>query len=254
MKTEILIDADILLYKSTSASEEAVNWEEDLWTMHCDMARVKSYIVDYVEELREKINGDKIIMCLSHMNNFRKELNPLYKLNRKGTRKPMCFVPTKQYLIDSFNTVTKPWIEADDVMGVLASYKEEGVERVIVSEDKDLLTIPGLHWDAKMQVVFEQTQELADYQFFTQTLTGDSTDNYSGCKGVGPKKAERLLESVLEIGGNESQYWDTIVSAYHDAGQTTEDALMNARMARILRYGEYIQDQPLYWSPKNERG
>jgi DNA polymerase-1 len=62
-----------------------------------------------------------------------------------------------------------------------------------------------------------------------QTIMGDSTDNYFGIKGVGPKTAEKMLEK-------DGYTWDTVIAAYEKAGLTYDDALMNARLAYILQH------------------
>ena len=46
---------------------------------------------------------------------------------------------------------------------------------VIVSEDKDMLTIPGLH--LRGGELIEVTKYAADHAFFTQVLSGDTTDS-----------------------------------------------------------------------------
>ena len=96
-------------------------------------------------------------------------------------------------------------------------------------------TIPGLFargWDA---VVEEITEEDADRFFLHQALMGDKTDGYSGCPGIGQVKARRLLDPLVDL----SDMWRAVVGAYEGAGLTEQNALQNARVARILRYGEY---------------
>jgi len=45
---ELLIDADIFVYKATRLSEREINWEGDSWTLHSDMAEVKTIIDDQI--------------------------------------------------------------------------------------------------------------------------------------------------------------------------------------------------------------
>lgn len=251
MTTRLLIDADIAIYKATTANEVPINWEGDLWTLHCDLSKVKCDIDDFVENIMEQAKADHVTMCISHQNNFRKMLNPEYKANRKATRKPMCFVPAKEYVMKNYHYEIQPWLEADDVIGILATY-DNGEERIVVSEDKDLLTIPGMHWDIKNQTLWEQDKDTADYLFYKQALTGDSVDNYQGCPGIGPKKAEKILNECEDFGFEPKHVWKAIVTAYENAGLNEDDALLQARMARILRHGEYVMSEPIYWSPENE--
>jgi len=250
MRTELLIDADIMIYKTASSTEVPINWEGDFWTLHCDFAQTKKLISDQIHALVDKVKADSVLLCFSHHENFRKLLNPEYKLNRKKVRKPMCLNPAKEYCKEEFKWLEKPWLEADDVMGILAT-KDSETRFVISSEDKDLLTIPGFHWDAENEVVWEQTKDAADYTFYKQILTGDSTDNYSGCPGIGPKKAEAQLQNLK----TEVELWNAVRSCFISKKLSDQVAITQARMARILRDGEYSSNhnEPMYWNPPLER-
>ena len=121
----------------------------------------------------------------------------------------------------------------------------EVCEYIIASPDKDLLTVPGLHWDHREEVIHQVSEKQADHFFYTQVLTGDAVDGYSGCPGIGPKKAEKLLESCED----HRDYWIKIVNTYESAGLTEDDAIMNARMARILRWNDYQDTKVDLWNP-----
>ncbi len=248
MRTKLLVDADLLVYKTSSVTEVPINWEGDFWTLHCDFAQTKKLISDQIHALVDKVKANDVLLCFSHYDNFRKLINPEYKLNRKKVRKPMCLNPAKEYCKQEFKWLEKPWLEADDVMGILAT-KESESKYVIFSEDKDLLTIPGFHWDAENETIWEQTKEVADYTFYKQILTGDSTDNYSGCPGIGPKKAEDTLQNSK----TEVEMWNSVISAFKAKKLSKNFAITQARMARILRCGEYIVNEPIYWNPPLEK-
>jgi DNA polymerase-1 len=86
----------------------------------------------------------------------------------------------------------------------------------------------------------------ADYWHMYQTLTGDSTDGYPGCPGIGPVKAEKILEGgyVVDDPGavktfNVNLAWGHVVAAYEKAGLSEAVALENARVARICRASDY---------------
>ena len=247
---ELLIDADIFLYKATRLSEREINWEGDSWTLHCDLAEVKTIIDDQIWKVQDGTQADKVLLCFSDKRNFRKEINPEYKSHRKGGRKPMCFIPALEYCKETYPYKIYKWLEADDVIGIHATEKSKD-ERIIVSEDKDLLTVPGLHWDFQEEKVFESTEKEADYKFFYQSLIGDSTDNYKGCSGIGPISAGKILsensDSVLDM-------WEAVLEAFNKTKQGEDEAIKNCRMARILRDGEYYPDKNeiVLWTPKGK--
>ena len=39
----MLVDGDLLAYKITSALEEPIEWEDDVWTLHCDLDNVSNF-------------------------------------------------------------------------------------------------------------------------------------------------------------------------------------------------------------------
>ena len=69
---------------------------------------------------------------------------------------------------------------------------------------------------------------------------GDRADNYAGCPGVGDVTARKLLEKDCS--------WDTVVSAFEKVGLSEEDALVQARVARILRNTDYKGTQVILWN------
>lgn len=72
--------------------------------------------------------------------NFRKDIYPNYKSNRKGKRKPMILPILKEFLVESFDTFRRPGLEGDNVQGILATSKVivKAKERIIASLDKDI--------------------------------------------------------------------------------------------------------------------
>lgn len=227
--TLLLIDGDIIAYKASVSAETPVNWGDGLWTLHCWEDEVAIRIDDQITKLTDEAPVQDCIVALSDKENYRKELAPYYKANRSKTRKPMLLQWAREYMTSKYNTIIYRRLEADDVLGILGTANPD---TIIWSEDKDLLTVPAKHWiDGE---VVEISQEEADYNFFTQALVGDSTDNYKGCPSVGHKTAEK----ILEFGDG----WDAVVRAYISKGLSEEVALENARLARILRDGEYDTD------------
>lgn len=67
-------------------------------------------------------------------------------------------------------------------------------------------------------------------------LSGDAVDNYKGCPSIGKVKAAAIVDAVIDE--PEETIWKTIVETYESKGLTGEDALTQARVARILRHTE----------------
>ena len=248
MNTTLITDGDILLYRAAAATERGIDWGDGIWTLHGDIDAAKRSIEDSLEAKARIVKADHVIVALSDPSGwyFRHDLLPTYKGSRKDTRKPMLLSPLKQWVTESYDTIAWPSLEADDVLGILGSVKPKKGSRVVIdSEDKDLLTVPcSLMRKGKVQKV---TEMQADYTHLMQTLTGDTTDGYKGCPGVGPKRA-----AVLLGGANEGEEWGAVVTAYEKAGLTEDDALVQARVARILRATDFnfeTQEVTL-WNPE----
>ena len=114
---------------------------------------------------------------------------------------------------------------------------------IIVSDDKDMKTIPTRLYRPISGESLDISQQEADKNFLTQALTGDSTDGYKGLSGVGIKKAEVILGA--------RPHWGAVEAAYLKAGYTKEEALTQARLARILRSGDWDYDKKevKLWTP-----
>ena len=196
---------------------------------------MKTIIDDQIDLIVDQMEADRSILCFSDVKNYRKELNPEYKANRRGGRKPLCFKPALQLCKDTYPFRLFENLEGDDVVGIIGTTENEN-DYVIVSEDKDLLTIPGLHWDLNLKKIFRIEDDEADFNFYKQALMGDVVDNYKGCPKIGKVSSENILRDAEKKG---EDLWQTVVNKYLKAGLTEEDAIINGRMARILRRDEY---------------
>lgn len=248
MTRTILIDGDVIAYTAASAVEHEYDWGDDLWTLHSDLneAKVKAY--DSIVALVERLYADHVVIAFSDKDNFRKSIYPDYKGNRKAKRKPLALKELKEWLGGQYETWVRPGLEGDDVLGILSTHpKMFPGEKIIVSIDKDFKTIPGYFFnpdkDTEPQFFDEKT---ADYWHMMQTLMGDATDGYPGCPSIGPKTAEKALDGVPQ-----ENWWSVVCQLYEKKGLTEEDALTQARCARILRYSDYdfSKKEPILWHP-----
>lgn len=234
MNTKLLIDGDILIYKIATSNEVATNWG-DLWTLHCDQKRCEAEVDNAINDLGSNLEADDYVVCLTDKDNFRKDILPSYKDNRKAKRKPMVLGALREYVMKKHNGVVWKNLEADDVMGIMATEPTDE-KRIIVSIDKDMKTIPcKLSQDG--MTVDDVPLKLANYWHMIQTLTGDKTDNYDGIEGVGIKTAEKLIQKYTNV--SHKDLWKIVQGIYKDKGYTEAEALQQARVAHICRHGDY---------------
>ena len=187
LKRVLLIDGDILLYKIALNNEVETDCGDGLWTLHCDETLCKADVDAVVDDLGASLQADDYVIALTDSSNFRKDVLPSYKSNRKDKRKPITLKALRKYVLEKHNGVVWKNLEADDVMGIMATEPTDE-ERIVVSIDKDLRTVPcKLSQDA--MTVEQIPQRMADYWFMIQTLTGDKVDGYDGIEGVGIKTA-----------------------------------------------------------------
>lgn len=248
----LLIDGDVVVYQATAAVEQEIDWGDDLWTLHSNMADAKFIIEAQVSNWKHRLDATNVIFAFSDSHNFRKDIYPPYKSNRVSKRKPLAYKAVKQWVNETWATYQRPGLEGDDILGILStSEKLVKGQKIIISIDKDMKTIPGFFFnpDKDTQPVFISEDE-ADYWHLYQTLTGDTTDGYPGCPGMGPVKAEKLLAEVDRDG-----WWSAIVGQYEKKGLTEDDALTQARCARILRASDYDfkKKEVKLWSPTETR-
>lgn len=246
MKTIALVDGDIFAYEIAAGAEEAIHWGDGLWTLHAQEEPAKVKLLGRVRELGRAIEADQIIVALSDDENWRKDVLPTYKENRVGQRRPMILKVLKEYLKENFETFIRPTLEADDVLGILSTWPKLAGRKVIITKDKDLQTIPGLHFLAHKEDlgVFEVTEHRANYCHLLQTLTGDVTDGYKGCPGIGSTRAERLLLPFAHETKHDDYFdleaaWQKVVETFVKSGLSEEEALVQARVARICRASDY---------------
>ena len=247
MPTTILIDGDIFAYKHAAGSEIATDWGDDIWTLWSDIAQAKQQLDADIRSIAKELEATTIIIALTGSENFRKQIAPTYKQARKSTRKPMGLPALKDFLVTEYTAQPVEPLEADDLMGIWATDPEvhKGSRKIIVSTDKDMRTIPCELWNPNKPELGVQkiTKAHANHNHLMQTLIGDSTDGYGGCPTIGPARAERLL--------TKESSWDTVVTAYQAQGLTSEDAVVQGQLARILRVDNYepVTKKITHWKP-----
>ena len=237
----LLIDSDFLAYKAAQACEIGIDFGEDVIIAQSQFSEVLRVFHNELNKVTKAMMDDDFILYFSSTKNFRKKIYPDYKGHRMK-RKPLGYKRLVNYCRENHNFKLIEGLEADDTIGIEAT-RHADPSNIIVSPDKDLKQIPSVLWNLTDDVV-EITKEEGDRWHLVQSLSGDPTDGYSGCPGIGVKRATELLDK------NENQ-WEAVCKAYRDRGLSDDDALLNARLAKILRNENYDHDrnQPILWNP-----
>jgi DNA polymerase-1 len=235
MKT-VLIDGDEVAYKAAFVSEVPIKWDEDTWTLHSSERDMIDAIQTIIKQALKDTDSEMFHVALSGSNNFRLDVYPEYKANRKGKRKPLGLKFCREYMLEEYLASMDDTIEADDLLAIEAG---ERPDSVIWSVDKDFLTVPcQLFREGELLLI---TEEEADYWLKYQTMVGDVADNFKGAVGFGPKKTTKWLK-------DKGATWKSVLEAFLSAGQTEKDCTTNAILARILR----THEEKLNWKPNYE--
>ena len=249
MNRKLLIDTDIFVYNIASSCQEKVLFGE-LLTLQVNTSEMKKKFKSKMSWLVKHLGHPIGYFLISGptAKNFRKGILPTYKENRKAVERPIGHAWLLDWIRKEYSDRVREveHLEADDLMGILST-KCPG-EFIIVSEDKDMQTVPGGWYNPRQEEVMEVSEEHANHFHMFQTLAGDTADNYKGLLGVGKVNAERILEKCK----SPQERWEAVVEAYTKAGYTEEDALVQARCAFILHSDYYNMKtkEVKLWMPK----
>ena len=230
-ETVILLDGDQLAYRAAFACEQEIKWDDDIWSLISSESDVCSSIEAQIAQAQRDTGASLFMLAVSGADNFRKKIYDQYKANRTA-RKPLGLKAGLDYLRNTYDARYVSTLEADDLLGIEAV---ENPNSVIWATDKDYLTVPcQLYRNNEMHVI---TEEEADYNLRLQTMVGDTVDNFKGVKGFGEKTATKWLQKHGDT-------WESVFKAFEKAGQTKEDFITNAKLARICRHADDVNWKP----------
>ena len=238
---KLLIDCDFVVYKCCAAAESEIDFGDDVIIVTSTFKDAYSCVKRELNRIANKFGSfDEMILFFSDSKNFRKDIQADYKGHR-NRKKPCGYRRVINKLSEEYSVIRMPTLEADDAMGI---YATKNTGNIIVSPDKDMKQIPGMLWN--FDDSFTITKEEGAKWHLIQSLAGDNTDGYAGVPGIGVKRAEALFKK-------KGYSWETVVSIFEDKDLTEEDALLNARLARILTVKDYDfkKRTPKLWTPSS---
>lgn len=240
--SKLLIDGDVLCYRAGFATDKSkylvatqgeIVCDQD--STHCDdmkaakEAQTKFGYPTYIWSRKETEPEDKALLLvdvmlgdirarypehkqvvyLSGVGNFRHSIatRASYKGNRSGAAQPAHMKAIRQHLIAKHGAILSHGEEADDLLGIAMSVTKDNI---CVSIDKDLLQVPGVHYDFVKKEETTVSAKEAVINFYSQVISGDSTDNVIGATGYGPVKARKALEGCR----NPFDCWQAALAVY----------------------------------------
>lgn len=213
----LLIDGDSLLYVSRGFEDgdDPGPLKVVLWTLN-----------NMISDMIINTGVKRYKLFIHGKGNFRKKICPDYKANRIN-EKPIYFWECREHLVNYWKAKCVNEIEVDDMVSILQDHNS-----IIAGIDKDLLQIPGMHYNYRNREFIEISEEMGVLNFYSQVLTGDISDNIRGVYGIGPKKALKILEGSE----TEKEMYERVREIYFDKGIGKERLEINCKLLYLLKH------------------
>jgi DNA polymerase-1 len=194
----LLIDGDIICYRVGFASQST---DKETGLVEADpLPHALHSTKLYVNQIIEDSGCTEYNIYLTPKTTFRNKVRDDYKNNRKGKPKPVHIKAIRDYLINTYKAKVVDNIEADDALGL-----SQNPYTIIASIDKDLLMCEGKHYNFVKKDFTDVTKEEGTRFFYQQMITGDTSDNILGIRGLGKVKASKLLKDTAR------KDWDNMI-------------------------------------------
>ena len=248
MKKIILVDGNNLLFRSYYATAYSGNLLKN------SKGFPTNALYGFVSMMNKIIHEEKpeyIAVAFDIGKNFRKQKYDFYKEGRQKTPDELHMQePYARKILQGMGVPCfelAPY-EADDIIGTLAKMVEEDpdFEGVIISSDRDLLQLISPQLEMKLlkqkdYIRYNVESFKADYGIEPiriidmKGLSGDSSDNIPGVKGIGEKTALALLQKYDSVEGIYVHIDEIKGKTREKLEQNKEAAFMSKEIATIYR-------------------
>lgn len=203
-----------------------------------------------IERICLATNSSEIECYIGGSDNFRYKIYPEYKANRTK-EKPHYLEACREMLVTQYKATVVNGMETDDALGI-AQTKYDGNSR-ICSLDKDLLQIPGLHFNWVTGISRLVSPLDGHRTYYKQLILGDRTDNIPGYDGKlrseCPKFIAKLQEPIDEM-TEEIDMYKHVCQVYVDScvgNQESDYALKDMHRNAQLLY--ILKEEDKFWTP-----
>jgi DNA polymerase-1 len=235
--TKLLLDGDWLCFSTAIVCETKNPFNPELPADYNEPL-AQDILLKRVANLSDLYFTDDITFYFScsREDNWRRTVDPSYKANRNNSYRPIGLTGMKEFAAQHFASESNSILEADDLIGIAATDPSCKDERIIVSVDKDFLTIPNTEvYNPVKEKAKKNNRTNAFKMFIYQVIIGDSSDGYKGFKGVGPKGAVKFIAELPAL----HDAWYNLLELGKKKGHNEDYILSQARLAHILTYGDF---------------
>ena len=232
--TTALIDADIVCYRCAASCEKqgVVVEPEQIAIARAD---------DLMQRILHETNSEFYYPYITGSNNYRFSYNPEYKANRKDSVKPIYLEQVREHLVTHWNATVSDGCEADDLMAIEQTKNPD--ETIICTIDKDLLQVPGKHFNF-IKSEFKNISPIEGrFNFYWQFIMGDKSDNVFGFDGLArqtiPKKFESMYTDMQALASDECAIFEYVLERYEEHNRSNQ-LLMNGICLWLQREPDQI--------------
>lgn len=229
MSKQVLVDGDTFAYRAAFSCEDS--------SLDDAIDKLDELIDDALNKVMWEVSEDGFQVFLTGKGNFRYDIATTheYKGNRKGAEKPRHLQGIRDHMIAEWGAIVSEGEEADDLIGIWST--DYGSDCLVVSVDKDMMQLPCHHYNPNRRSFSRVSKVEGNRFFYSQILTGDKADNIIGLYGIGPKKAEKILEDCE----SEEDMYEACLRSYNG----DEDRVIeNGRLLWLRRYVGQIWEPP----------
>lgn len=229
MSKQVLIDGDTFAYRAAFSCED--NDIEDA------IDKVDELLEDSLNKVMWEVSEEDFQVFLTGKGNFRYDIATTheYKGNRKDAEKPKHLQSVRQHMIEQWDAIVSDGEEADDLIGIWST--QYGPDCIVISVDKDMMQLPCRHFNPNRRSFSKVSEVEGNRFFYSQILTGDRADNIIGLYGIGPKKAEKILEDYEE----EADMYEACLRSY---GGEEDRVIENGKLLWLRRFEGQIWEPP----------